>query len=97
MGRRQSVARLIERLGLTGMDRAPRAAPRGAIPDVITVPARSPGGGLRVPVVGSGDSVAPGDRVALAPVDTQEVDCLAPVAGTVVAVDPDDGVIIQTR
>lgn len=97
LGRRQSVARLTERLGLSGMDRAPGAAPRSAIPDSITVPARSPGGGLRVPVVSGGDSVAPGDRVALAPVDTDEVDCLAPVAGTVQAVDADDGVIIQTR
>ena len=97
LGRRQSVARLTERLGLSGMDRAPGAAPRSAIPDSITVPTRSPGGGLRVPLVSEGDSLSPGDRVALAPVDTNEVDCLAPVAGTVLAVDADDGVIIQTR
>ena len=97
MGRRQSVARLTRRLGLGGMDRAPGAAPRSVIPDSITVPTLSPGGGLRVPVVSGGDSVAPGDRVSLAPVDTEEVDCLAPVSGTVTAVDHDDGVIIQIR
>ena len=97
LGRRQSVARLSERLGLAAMDRAVAATPRSAIPDTLTFPPLSPHGGLRVPVVSGGDSVGPGDRVALAPVDSQEVDFLAPVAGHVVAVDRDDGVVIQTR
>ena len=95
-GRRQSVARLTQRLGLGGAAPLP-LTPRGAIPDTVTVPPRSPDGGLRVPVVSAGDSVVAGDKVSLAPVDTQEVDCLAPVAGTVVAVDEDDGVVIQIR
>ncbi len=95
-GRRQSVARLTRRLGLNGVDQL-SLTPRGAIPETITVPPRSPAGGLRVPVVSAGDSVAPGDKVSLAPVDTDEVDCLAPVAGTVVAVDEDDGVVIEIR
>ena len=96
-GRRQAVARLVQRLGLSGMDRPPEISARSMIPDSIRVPARSPAGGQRVMLVSAGETVAPGDRVALAPVDTDEVDCLAPVAGVVVSVDADDGVTILTR
>jgi len=38
-----------------------------------------------------------GDLVTMAPAGTDEVDVRSPVSGVVLAVDPDDGVVIQVR
>lgn len=96
-GRRQGVHRLALNLGLT-LEHAPLPGPpRTVIPGTIILPSRSPMGGRRVPMVSAGDSVVSGDLVYLAPPDSGEVDLKAPVAGTVTAVDPDDGVTIRTK
>jgi Na+-translocating ferredoxin:NAD+ oxidoreductase RnfC subunit len=94
LGRRLSSTRLAEILGLG--DGRPAMA-RSLIPDRIAVPLRGPTGGQRVPAVRPGERVMQGDLVTMAPAGTNEVDIRAPVSGMVLAVDPDDGVVIQVR
>ncbi len=96
-GRRQGVGRLLERLGLGLDDPLAPSTPRTVIPQEIIIPAHSPMLGKRTAMVVEGDAVAAGDLVSLAPSGSDEVDMRAPVAGTVVAVDPDDGVTIRPR
>ena len=95
--RRHSMQRLVQRLGLAAADQRLSPVPRNCIPDQITLGPCGPGGGARVPLVAAGDRVDLGDRVALAAAGSGEVDCRSPVAGVVLAVDPDDGVTIQPR
>jgi Na+-translocating ferredoxin:NAD+ oxidoreductase RnfC subunit len=92
-GRRQSRRRLVERLGLTD----PPLRARPFIPETVSIAFASPAGGTRVPVVSAGDRLSAGDPVALAPAGSAEGDRRSPVPGVVLAVDPDDGVVIQVR
>ncbi len=93
-GRRQDSGRLSLSLGL-GPEHTPAPAlPRTFIPGSLHLPAVSPLGERRVPMVAAGDRVASGDLVLMASPDSGEVDLRAPSAGLVTAVDPDDGVTI---
>lgn len=94
LGRRLSSTRLAEILGL-GDGRL--ATARSLIPDRIAIPLHGPTGGNRVPAVRPDERVMQGDLVTMAPAGTDEVDVRSPVSGVVLAVDPDDGVVIQVR
>lgn len=93
-GRRQSVARLVTRLGLGAADPYRPQAPRTFIPRTLTLMARSPSGSPRLPVVSVGDRVARNDLLALCPAGSTELDCRAPTAGAILAVDTDDGITL---
>jgi len=95
MGRRLSVVRLGEVLGLASY-RRPLGTVR-LVPDRLVLPPVGPTGGGRLPMVRADERVAPGDVVALADGRSGEVDLRAPVAGRVVRTDPDDGVVIDVR
>ena len=89
--------RLGERLGLSSFVE-PEAMPGAVVlPAQLRVAARGPGGAPRVPLVRSGEAVSAGDLLALAPAGSRELDCRSPVAGHVLAVDPDDGILVAVR
>lgn len=95
-GRRVAVRRLTDMMGL-GADCAQDARPRPLIPERLVFALEGPSGSRRVPAVRQGAEVAAGDTLTLAPSGSREVDLRAPLAGRVIAVDPDDGVLVQVR
>jgi ferredoxin len=96
LGRRLTVRRLEEMLGLAIYRRELQLKTGQVIPRQIAVPLRGPQGSERIPTVRVDEKVAPGDVVALAAAGSGEPDRRAAVGGRVIRVDPDDGVIIQT-
>jgi Na+-translocating ferredoxin:NAD+ oxidoreductase RnfC subunit len=96
-GRRQSVARLVERLGLAPYAGELPLRAGAVLPEELRVPLSGPAGGARVAAVRAGERVGRGDVVALAAAGSREPDVRSPVAGVVVAIDPDDGVTIRPR
>jgi Na+-translocating ferredoxin:NAD+ oxidoreductase RnfC subunit len=97
LGRRQSVDRLTERLGLGIFSSEVRIRRGQIIPDRIFLPLWSESGSARVPMVRLHEEVNAGDLLALAPAESQELDLRAPVSGRVMRVDPDHGLTIQVR
>jgi Na+-translocating ferredoxin:NAD+ oxidoreductase RnfC subunit len=101
MGRRVGVQRLTDQLGLrpysVDLVTARRSSSGQVIPDRITIPPRGPSGVARVPAVEVGEQVTVGEVLTLGPAGSDQVDLRCPVAGTVVAVDPDDGIVIEAR
>jgi len=95
MGRRLSVARAGEMLGLRE-SRLPLPTIQ-FVPDRVMLPLIGPTGAVRVSTVQAGEVVRAGDIVAMIGALRAEVDLRAPVAGRVVRVDPDDGVVIEVR
>ena len=96
-GRRLSRRRWQERLGLSEFA-APAPRLGGTVlPDRLRIATRGPAGAPRVPVVQIGEVVAAGDLIALAPAGSRELDCRSPVLGTVISVDPDDGILVAVR
>jgi Na+-translocating ferredoxin:NAD+ oxidoreductase RnfC subunit len=96
-GRRVSVSRLVDALGLRPFEQPLARRSGHLIPERVRYAVRSRGGGARVPVVSPGEAVQVGETLALAAAGTAEVDCCSAVSGTVLRVDPDDGVLIATR
>jgi Na+-translocating ferredoxin:NAD+ oxidoreductase RnfC subunit len=95
-GRRQSVARLVERLGLAPYAGSLPLRAGVVLPSRLRVPPCGPIG-ERTVAVRAGEAVRRGDVVALAAAGSREPDLRSPVAGVVVAVDVDDGVTICPR
>ncbi len=96
-GRRTSVARITERLGLASYIQPLSPSGGVVIPTHITVPPWGPGGGLRAFTLELDQPVGRGDLVALAPAGSTELDVHSPISGRVIKVDPDDGLTIQAR
>jgi ferredoxin len=95
-GRRLSVARLADALGLHPLRRPLARRVGHLIPEQVSYALRS-GGLTRVPVVERGASVRIGETLALAPAGALEGDCRSAVSGVVIRVDPDDGIVVATR
>lgn len=95
-GRRLSVARLVDALGLHPLRRPLARRVGHLIPEQVSYALRRDGL-VRVPVVQRGATVQIGETLALAPAGAAEGDCRSAVSGVVVAVDPDDGIVVATR
>ena len=90
-GRRLTLARLGERLGLASYE-MPALPARPMLPAELNVPLTSPGGLPRHPAVEPGQRVAPG--TALTRGDTTAI-LLSTLSGRVLGIDPDDGIRIE--
>lgn len=94
-GRRVSLARLVDMLGLAPYDAA-RLPSLHLVPERLLFPPRGPTGAARVPVVQPGGRVEVGDLLALSE-GAAEVDLRAPLPARVLEVDPDDGLVLAVR
>ena len=96
-GRRVSVSRLTDMLGLGKYRGEEHPRTIHLVPERIRIALVGPTGAPRVPAVEPGDSVAQGDLLALAAAGSGEVDVRAPGAARVRMIDPDDGMLLDIR
>jgi Na+-translocating ferredoxin:NAD+ oxidoreductase RnfC subunit len=90
-GRRLTLARLSERLGLAS-HALPALPARPMLPAEIHLPLTSPGGLPRIPVVEPGQRVAPGTALTRGEATAS---LRATMSGRVLSIDPDDGIRIE--
>jgi hypothetical protein len=89
-------SKLTQQLGLSQC--SPPPAPesiRRVVPRTVTIGLRSPSGATRTPVVGIGEAVARGERLLVSVAQSDDVDIHSPLAGTVTALDLDDGITVR--
>ena len=96
-GRRQGIARIGRRLGLSDDDAPGSLIPGQFIPETLSFPPTTRLGAARTPLVKPGDRVARGDALALVAATTGEVDTRSPTAGHVLDVDQDDGIVLRVQ